>query len=176
MSDMVEEWEDDVHELDELGFGEEMPAVRKPSVRNEMARVNVDDIISVTVRLAQILAEEADLLEAMKVSQIAELQNEKRLLCNALEAMKKQVMKEPGLMDEMNESERENLREVITVFNSILDENYARLNMARAVNHKIVQAITEVAQEHSKNDVYDRKGAANGSTISSVSVTLNQKV
>lgn len=175
MSEQVDEFfdDEDAHELDELGLGtSDADEVHEVDVSS----IDVNDIIAVSARLAHILAQEADLLEDMKVSKIAGLQEEKRLLTNALEAMKKQVAKDRSIVEDITQEERENLVNVVTVFNEILDENYRRLAMARAVNHKIVQAITEVAQESTKNDLYDRKGESNKTGMESVSVTLNEHV
>lgn len=134
------------------------------------------DLIVLTARLAQLLAEEADLLEAMQVSKIEKLQNEKIMLTNALEAIKKHVVKHPDMLEELSEQEREDLESVVKIFNEILEENYRRLTMARAVNQRVVQAITEVVQEATKGDVYDRSGVTGKPTIDSVSVTLDEKV
>lgn len=134
------------------------------------------DLIVLTARLAQLLAEEADLLESMKISKITDLQNEKTMLTNALEAMKKHISKHPEIMDELSAQERDDLESVVKIFNEILEENYHRLTMARAVNQRVVQAITEVVQEATKGDVYDRTGITGKPTVDSVSVTLNEKV
>lgn len=134
------------------------------------------DLIVLTARLAQLLAEEADLLESMKISKIPNLQHEKLMLTNALEAMKKHIAKYPEVMDELSDQERDDLESVVHIFNEVLEENYRRLSMARAVNLRVVQAITEIVQESTKGDVYDRSGITGKPVVDSVSVTLNEKV
>lgn len=134
------------------------------------------DLIVLTARLAQIMAEEADLLESMKINKISDLQHEKQMLTNALEAMKKHIVKHPELMEELSSQEREDLESVVKIFNEILEENYRRLSMARAVNLRVVQAITEIVQEATRGDVYDRSGVSGKPIVDSVSVTLNEKV
>ena len=142
----------------------------------DMDSVTVDDLITLTARLAQVMAHEADLLEDMKISQIAALQKEKVMLANALELTKKQIAKRPEILQDMDDQDREDLEHVVTLFNTILEENYKRLSTARAVNQHVVQAITDVVQEKSTRDVYDQKGAAGKPTTGSLSVTLDEKV
>ena len=142
----------------------------------DFQQVNVDDVITLTARLAQVLAEEADLLEQMKVSDITNLQKEKIMLTKALELMKKQIARNPDILEEMDEQQRDDLHSVVMVFNEILEENYKRISMARAVNRRIVDAISDVVKEQSTKDTYDKKGQANSPAIDSVCVTLNEKV
>lgn len=153
----------------ELGAGESEDVI-------DVNRVRIPDVITLTARLAQILAEEADLLEAMDITRVGALQKEKIMLVNALEALKKQVRKHPELMDEVSEEEREDLVQVVRVFNEILEENYRRLSRARAVNQRVVEAITQVVQDSARGDVYDRKGESGKHGSDALSVTLNEKV
>ncbi len=142
----------------------------------EAVHLNPSDLITLTARLAQLLAEEADLLESQKISKIADLQKEKLALLSALETFKKQVIKYPSLMEDITDEEREDMRSVIMIFNEILEENYKRLSMARAVNAQVVLAITEAVQEATRNDQYDRKGESGKPGVESICVTLNEKV
>jgi hypothetical protein len=80
-------------------------------------QVRAEDIITLTARLAQVLAEEADHLEKMQVSKIAPLQKEKILLSNALALIKKQLPNDGSFMDMLEPEEAESLRDVIAVFN-----------------------------------------------------------
>lgn len=138
--------------------------------------VRIPDVITLTARLAQLLAEEADLLEAMNIKRVGELQKEKLMLVSALDALKKQIAKQPELLEEITDEERDDLVQVVRVFNEILEENYRRLSRARAVNQRVVQAITQAVQEATRGDVYDRKGEAGKPVIQTVSMTVNEKV
>lgn len=139
-------------------------------------QLRVEDIIHLSARLAQVLAQEADLLERMQVGKIAGLQKEKTMLTNALELTKKQVAKRPEILEDIDEETRENLREIVTVFNQVLEENYRRLNTARLVNQRIVQAITEVVSEQASRDGYDQKGHGGRAGADAVCVTLDEKI
>ena len=133
------------------------------------------DIVSLTARLAQLMAEEADLLDEMRISEIAEFQEEKRLLLDALERQKKQFDKRPEMLDDMDMQEREELREMMRVFNDILQENYRRLLVAKEVNQTMVNAVADVVRESRSNGVYNDGGASQTSD-ELPSVTLNQKI
>lgn len=136
---------------------------------------SVNDIIALTARLAQVLAQEADLLQEMKVSKIADLQKEKLVLTAALEVQKRQFDKDPSLMDGVTQEEKEDLKAVVGIFNTILEENHRRLLMAKEVNQRVVEAITEVVTETSNQGVYNDKGTADGSGHA-LSVTLNKTI
>lgn len=141
-----------------------------------LSEASAKDIIALTARLAQVLAKEADLLERMQVSDIAPLQKEKHLLAQALETIKKQLPEDGSFMDSLEESEAEDLQSVILVFNEILEENYKRINMARMVNQRIVEAITDAVKEQSNQDVYDQKGKSGKGLKDALSVSLDKKI
>jgi flagellar biosynthesis/type III secretory pathway chaperone len=138
--------------------------------------IKTQDIITLTARLAQLLAEEVDLLSEMKVSKIEALQKEKLFLINALDSIRRQAEKMPQFSETIPSQDRKDLQEVVDVFNNILEENHRKLLMAREVNHKIVQAITEVVREHTASKVYDVRGVNGLAPYSTLSVTLNQTI
>lgn len=138
--------------------------------------IDVRAIITVTARLAQLLAEEVDLLTDMKVSKIESLQNEKIYLTNALEAQKKLIDKYPQVMDTIPSQDKGELQEVVNIFNDILEENHRKLLLAKEINHKIVQAITSVVKEQSQSKSYDDKGLTGMSSFDTMSITLNQTI
>jgi hypothetical protein len=138
--------------------------------------LDVRAIITVTARLAQLLAEEVDLLSDMKVSKIEQLQNEKIFLTNALEAQKKLIDRHPQVLETIPSQDRSDLEQVVEVFNGILEENHRKLLLAKEINHKIVQAITSVVKENTQSKVYDDRGMKDAAPYESLSVTLNQTI
>lgn len=141
---------------------------------NVTQTVNTSDIIHLTVRLAQVLAEEVDLLGAMKVKKIEALQKEKQFLTSALEAHKKILKKNPDLIATIPSQDRRELESVVNIFEDILEENHRRLLRAKEVNMKIVQAVTEAVREHSVSNVYGDTGISGALGQESISITLNQ--
>lgn len=153
-------------------------APQKTPVKQDKEPVKIDmqNVITVTARLAQLLAEEADLLAAMKVSKIEALQREKLFLIGALEAQRKLIDKHPYLVETIPSQDKKDLQEVVDIFNTILDENHHKLRLAKEVNHKIVQAITEVVKENTLSKSYDDRGVNGTAPFEALSVTLNQSV
>jgi len=142
----------------------------------KIPEIKVQDIITLTARLAQLLAEEVDLLSEMKVSKIEALQQEKIFLTNALDAQRKMLDKHPHLLDTIPSQDKHDLQEVVHVFNNILEENHRKLLLAKEINHKIVQAITTVVKQSSLSRVYDDKGITGATPYSTLSVTLDKQV
>jgi hypothetical protein len=138
--------------------------------------LKIQDVITLTARLAQLLAEEVDLLGEMKVAKIEALQQEKLFLVNALEAQRKLVDRHPGLVETIPSQDRKDLQEVVEVFNNILQENHRKLLQAKEVNHKIVQAITDVVKQSTRSKVYGGNGTTAQAPYETLSVTLNKTI
>ncbi len=136
-------------------------------------KIDIQSVITLTARLAQLLAEEVDLLSEMKVSKIEALQQEKLFLVGALESQRKLVDKHPYLVDTIPSQDKKDLQEVVDIFNTILEENHRKLLLAKEINHKIVQAITQVVKESTQSKSYDGQGINGSAPFETLSVTLN---
>ena len=139
------------------------------------AEPSVNNIIAQTARLAQVLAEEADQLEAMNIKKVGYLQKEKLLLTGALEREKKLLDRYPASLTSMTEEDKQDLRSVMEIFNVILAENYRRLLVAREVNGRVVDAISDAVNEATANSVYDKKAKPDHVARENLSVTLDEK-
>lgn len=149
----------------------------KPSIESKQEpALRAQDVVTLTARLAQILAEEVDLLSVMKVSRIADLQKEKLFLISALEAQKKHLDKHPHLVETIPSQDKQDLKEVMDVFNDILEENHHKLKVAKKVNEKIVQAITSVVRDNTKSTAYSGSGKNGSAPFHTLSVTLNETI
>ncbi|MBY0356051.1 MAG: hypothetical protein K2Q12_10055 [Rickettsiales bacterium] len=137
--------------------------------------VNVETIIVLTARLAQVLAEEADMLADMRIATIDALQREKLLLAGALAKQKKLFERFPHKLHDIDEEERERLEQIIEIFESVMKENYRRLLIAREVNRKVVEAIAEAVNEASAQALYNNKGMS-GAAYESFSVSLDKRI
>lgn len=137
--------------------------------------VNVENVIVLTARLAQVLAEEADLLADMRVAAIEKLQREKMLLAGALEKQKKLFDRFPHKLHEIGYEERERLEQIVEIFESIMKENYRRLLVAREVNRKVVEAIADVVSDAQARGLYDKHGMS-GAPADSLSVTIDKRI
>lgn len=152
---------DDAEEL----FGDE----------EELASIGVESIITLTTRLAQVLAEEVDLLADMRVRDIAKLQKEKLQLLEALEAQKRFIDRNPEIMEDISDEEALELAQIVEIFQTVMKENHRRLLIAREVNRTVVEAIAEAVHEAGSNGIYDRKGMTDRSD-GSLSMSLNQTI
>jgi flagellar biosynthesis/type III secretory pathway chaperone len=135
--------------------------------------INMTDIITLTARLAQLLAEEVDQLGGMKIAKVRELQKEKLFILSALEAHKRILEKHPHLSETIPSRDKSDLEAVVRVFEDILEENHRRLMVAREVNQRVVNAITEVVRDNSMSKVYGAKGVTGALGGDSLSITLN---
>ncbi len=142
----------------------------------EAPNFKMQDVITLTARLAQLLAEEVDLLGDMKVKKIEALQQEKIFLTNALDAQRKLIERHPYMMDTIPSRDKKDLEEVAAVFENILEENHRKLLMAKEINHKVVQAITDVVKETTQSRTYNGNGFAGMAAFNTLSVTLNKTI
>ena len=138
--------------------------------------LKIKDVITLTARLAQLLAEEADHLGAMKMKAVEKLQEEKIFLTNALEAHRKLLLKHPYLIDTIPSQDKNDLSRMVDIFNDILEENHRKLLMAKEVNHKIVCCIKDVVKERTMSKVYSGSGATMAAPYESLSITLNKVI
>ncbi len=136
----------------------------------------INDVVMLTARLAQLLAEEVDLLGDMKVKKIEALQQEKIFLTNALEAQRKLIERHPYILDTIPSRDKKDMEDIAAVFENILNENHRKLLLAKEVNHKIVQAITDVVKETTLSRTYNGNGVTGPAAFNSLSVTLNKTI
>lgn len=142
----------------------------------EAANFKIQDVMMLTARLAQLLAEEVDLLGGMKVKKIEELQKEKIFLTNALEAQRKLIARHPHIIETIPSRDKKDMEELADVFQGILDENHRKLLMAKEINHKIVMAIRDVVKETTQSRTYNGNGYTGAAAFSTLSVTLDKMI
>jgi hypothetical protein len=138
---------------------------------------DVNELMAVTLRLAEILGEESNMLASMDIANMAKMHPEKLKLTQMLEAYQSMMRARPDLMDDLNENERGNLAEVMSGFSQVMDHNFRQVAAARAVNQTVVRAITDSIAEQQHLTVYNREGNhfRAGVEMSGVSINLNQK-
>ena len=109
-------------------------------------------------------------------SQIEELvlQEEKLALAEALDNQRRYVNANPAVAELFSDEERDDLREVSAVFQSVLRENHQKLLIARKVNDIIRTAIVDTMAESNPLNMYDLSGKPDGDGLPPVA--LNQKI
>lgn len=134
--------------------------------------LDVDVLKLLISRLAQVLAKEADMLDAMNISGLSDLQEEKLALVEALEKQKTLLNRRSQLLDALTSEQRDELEELIGVFNTVMEENYKRLLVAKEVNAHVVQVVKDMANEQARQSFYTETGQRSGDP--SVCFSLNQ--
>lgn len=138
--------------------------------------VQLADIIAVTARLAQVLAEEVDLLDAMRIRDMEGLQEEKRKLIRSLTMMKRELDRQPDAKANFAPGDVQAFHQVSQIFNEILQENHRRLLVAKEINLQVVQAIADVVKEESERAGYSRKGGKKMGKDAPPSISLNETI
>jgi hypothetical protein len=138
---------------------------------------NVEELMAVSIRLAEILNEESALLAAMDISGMAKLHPEKLKLTQILESYQALLRAQPDVMEDVPDAMREKLVQVIVGFGQVMEHNFRQVTTAKVVNHKVVQAITDSLAEQQHLTVYNKTGNhfRAGVQMSGVSININQK-
>ena len=120
--------------------------------------VDVNMLILLISRLAQVLGREVDMLEVMDIKGLSSLQHEKIALVDALEKQKKLIARRPEVLNELNDDMRDNLAELLHIFGAVAHENHNRLMVAKEVNQLVVDAIMDTTHENLRRGLYNEKG------------------
>lgn len=137
--------------------------------------ISIPNVMALTGRLAQVLAQEADYLAEMKIKEIEPLQKEKIWLTKALDVQLQRVRKFPELLDNLDPDDCDELHHLVSVFNVIMNENHNRLLAAKEANQRVIEAITEAVNEQNRKPTYTEEGLTE-SQQDSISVTLNKTI
>lgn len=139
-------------------------------------QVDLSDVITVTVRLAQLLAQEVDYLDAMKIRELEGLQEEKRKLAKALVMMKREIERNPDVKKSFKPADVDTFTRVSEIFDGVLEENYRKLLVSKEINLRIVQAISDVVKEETLRTGYNKKGLKGHQREAPPSVSLNETI
>jgi flagellar biosynthesis/type III secretory pathway chaperone len=131
---------------------------------------------ALTGQLGHVLAREVECLRKMKIKDIEPLQREKERLLTSLEEMKQQLEANPYLMDECDEDDTEEFREVAEIFEAILLENHRHLLLAREVNARVVGVVRDTLQEEQGSAYYNQVGDGRGKSRQALTMGLNDVV
>jgi hypothetical protein len=138
---------------------------------------DVKELMSVAIRLAEILDEETSLLAKMDIAGLAKLHPEKLRLTQMLEMYQALIKANPAVMEDVPDDMRQKLVQVIAAFGQVMEHNFRQVTTAKIVNQKVVQAITDSIAEQQQLTVYNKSGGQlrYGAQTSGVSINLNQK-
>lgn len=143
---------------------------------NARTPVKLPDMIAIVARLVQILAEEVDCLDEMRITDIEGLQDEKRRLSRTLEMMKREVERRPELKSSFAEEDVAVFHEVSGIFDEVLQENHRKLLVAKEINFRVVQAISDVVKEEMVRHGYNQRGTKGAMRGAAPSISLNKTI
>lgn len=139
-----------------------------------MQPLNLQELMDVAARLTEILVEESGHLAAMKIDALKPLHEEKLRLTRYLEDSQKRLAADPFAIRRAPESEREELLQLTDDLSFSVEENFRRAATARAVNSRVMQAITDTMSEFHRPATYGRSGTPTSGDLS-LSFNLNEK-
>ena len=137
--------------------------------------IPVQDIIDVSGRLTELMAEEAECFRTMDIASIAEMQEEKNQLLIWLEAQQKMLAVHPNPAALIDDDERAELEEAMELFTSVAEDNFQQASIARSVNKRIVEAVTKAIREQEVVNTYTPHGNNRDNHNVPVSYKLNQR-
>ncbi len=142
---------------------------------------HLQTLILAASRLIVLMNHEVELLRAMRVGEISELQKEKQELTVLYEDALQMLSVEPELLEAMEPALRTELTELATRFDAAVCENTRALNAVKASHDQLLQAIVDaVSENRSKQKAYTAQGALDnslkGRNAPTLSLTLDQRL
>jgi hypothetical protein len=139
----------------------------------------VNDLISITSRLAALMGAEVEKLRAHDIKGVEALQGDKAGLARAYETLMRELSRHPDILKDVAPALRAELAGKAEVFHRMLAENEAALRAAKEVNGRVLKAIADAVTESRKeNATYSRSGAAapglTGRSAPPASMTINR--
>ena len=152
-----------------------MNTARNVPIKESPATLN--DILSVQKPLTDLLQHEADLMDAMELGKVAELQERKLKLTAMLERYMRYFKQHPDMLAGASPAEKVELKTAADRFADVMKRNYDTLLVARAVNNTVVKCVTQMVTRKQQNPVYNSMGTAKQHYRPiPISVTLNETV
>lgn len=155
---------------EQLTHGHELPNIEIPAME-----MDIDDLMDVTARLAGVLEEETTYLRSMQVDGLAKLHEKKMELTLTLEAYQKLLKAQPDLLKQADADKLAEFSKLSEELTALVEENFRRTTVARAVNQRVVQTIMEAMSETNRPGTYNRYGNSNLKQDMSISFNLNHK-
>ena len=138
-------------------------------------------LITAASRLIVLMNKEVELLRAMRVGEISDLQQEKQELTVLYEEALQMLAAEPDLLEAMEPALRTELAELAIKFDAAVNENTRALNAVKASHDQLLQAIVDaVSENRAKQKAYTASGALDDPrkcrNAPTLSLTLDQRL
>ncbi len=137
--------------------------------------MDLDDLMDVTARLADVLEEETNYLRRMEIDAMAKLQDKKIELTLMLESYQKLLKAQPDMLKSADADKLKEFAELSEDLTAVVEENFRRTAVARAVNQRVVNTIIETMSETNRPGTYNSAGHSNLKQDMSLSFNLNHR-
>lgn len=137
--------------------------------------ISFRELTQAAQRLSELLMEESEHLRLMRVTELAAMQEEKLRLTRLLETAQATIAADKNFLANARPGEREELLLLADDLAYAVEENFRHASVARAVNRRVMQAITEVMSDQQRPATYDRMGLTNQSASLTLSLNLNER-
>lgn len=143
--------------------------------------IQIETLITAASRLISLMNKEVELLRAMRVTEIADLQKEKQELTMLYEESLAMLAAEPALLEAVEPALKEELATLAMRFDAAVTENTHALSAVKDSHDRLLQTIVDMVSENrSKQKAYtaegaldDPRGRRNAPTLS---LTLDQRL
>lgn len=135
----------------------------------------VEQMIILTDRLTDLIAQQASHFESRRTGEAAAMQEEVSRLANLYRHESMRVRADPGLVASAPADARERLVRATEAFDSVLARQGRAIDAARTVSEGLVKAIAEeVAAQRTQTSVYGAAGTQT-SAATATAITLNKR-
>jgi hypothetical protein len=122
---------------------------------NAPSMQKVESLIRVTSRLIGVLDHEVEMLRAMRVTEIEQMQDEKMALTIAYEECVRSLADDTAVLEAMEPAMRQELGALAARFDDALAENARALNAVRDSHDRLLKAIVDaVADKRARHKGY----------------------
>ncbi len=152
---------------------QQVPQTQLPHIEVPPGGMDIDELMDVTAKLADILEEETRCLRAMEIEALAKLHAKKVELTLMLEMYQKMIKQNPALLKKTDAAKLEEFAALSDDLTLVVEENFRRTAVARAVNQRVMQTIIETISEQHRPATYNRRGTAGGTKPQDIPMPLN---
>jgi flagellar biosynthesis/type III secretory pathway chaperone len=118
------------------------------------------DLVNVTTRLINVLERENEMLRERRHGELPELLEEKETIGRVYQARISGLHDNPDQLRELAELEREELRELATEVENLIQENGRMLQAAMYASNRIMELVANSVRESSNSSgIYSERGS-----------------
>lgn len=133
----------------------------------------VDNLISVTESLIELMATEIELLKAMRPEEVRALQEDKNRFAKVYEDCMATLKARPELLANSGDGIKRHLRDVTARFQDVLFENERALSAVKSVSERLLHVIVGAVSEKEHGAAYSANGAMGAGSFRTGNVPLS---